>query len=493
MLEFFVADKGVSRATNAITAEDAKIAVPGATVEKLLSLMPGVNINYSDPFGFKESDTAIRVRSFGITALAVTVDGAPMGSNNARYGTPAGRIVDSENLSTITVSPGTGDVTTPSFEALGGAIQYFTTNPSRTRGVRLLHSVGPFDFKRTYFRVDSGEILPGLSAFMSTSQMSFKTVAVPADSNGSKFDTKVTYVMPKASFYLAFTWNDRDDYDTSSSITWDRWRAIQTGNPFAGYGSSVRYTAAQITNLTQFAALGYANYTTSNSTIDRTLMKDYRNRGRRLGQRNTLDTSVNLGDAPNSSYYYYARNGRMDGLTRGSADFTLAEKLSAKVTGYYQHKQYYGTAYASRNTVISNIASAYAPANNTTGALRTDIWARYAYRDAAGSLVPYGTPGAIPVGFNDANGNGYFDPGEKLDATKTVTAFTQLTTYNAAGVATANAHALIAPTSTSLATATPGIPGATARDEDFGGFREGIFPKLTWHVGKHRLTRRCVV
>ena len=123
MLEFFVAEKGVSRATNSITADDAKVALPGATIEKLLSLVPGVNINFSDPFGFKESDNAVRVRSFGITALAVTVDDAPMGSNNARYGTPAGRMVDSENLSNITVSPGTGDVTTPSFEALGGSIK----------------------------------------------------------------------------------------------------------------------------------------------------------------------------------------------------------------------------------------------------------------------------------------------------------------------------------------------------------------------------------
>ena len=488
MLEFFVAEKGVSRATNSITADDAKVALPGATIEKLLSLVPGVNINFSDPFGFKESDNAVRVRSFGITALAVTVDDAPMGSNNARYGTPAGRMVDSENLSNITVSPGTGDVTTPSFEALGGSIKYYTTNPNRTRSVRILQSVGPFDYKRTFVRFDTGELLPGLTAFMSTSQLSFKTVSVPADSNGSKFDTKINYVLPKVRFYLAFTWNDRDDYDTSSSITWDRWRAIETGNPFAGYDSSVRYTAAQINNLTQFASLGYVNYTTGNSSIDRTLMKDYRDRGRQLGQRNTLDSSVNLGDAPNSAYYYYARNGRMDGLTRGSADFEITDDLTAKLTAYYQHKQYYGTAYAARSTPISNIAAAYNPANNTTRELRTDIWARYAYRDAGGNLVPYGTPGAIPVGFNDANGNGYFDPGEKLDATKTVTAFTQLTTYNAAGAVTANAHALITPTSTTLADAKPAIPGATARDEDFGGFREGVFPKASWVLGQHKLT-----
>src|SRR6266542_2672864 len=98
LMEMFVAEKGISRATNSITTSDVNASLPGVSVEKLLSLVPGVNIRTTDPFGFYEFGNDIRVRSFGIAALAVTIDDIPMGNNSPRYGTPAGRIVDGENL-----------------------------------------------------------------------------------------------------------------------------------------------------------------------------------------------------------------------------------------------------------------------------------------------------------------------------------------------------------------------------------------------------------
>lgn len=476
MMEFFVSERGASRATNTITSADTKVELPGVTVEKLLQNVPGVNITTSDPFGFKESDASIRVRSFGITRLAVTVDDVPMGSNSARYGTPAGRIVDNENLSTITVSQGTGDVTTPAFEALGGSIKYYTTDPSPTMGMQAKQGFGSWDYRRTFARFDTGELLPGLSAFVSTSDLQFKTVAVPEDSQGRKLDAKIRYVLPNTTLTYAFTWNDRDDYDTSSSLRWDRWRAIETGNPYAGYAEA-RYSATDRRDLAEYARLGYTQYTTTNSTLTRTLMKDWSDEGRNAGQLNTLDASVNLGDAPNSSYYYYARNGRMDAFSRAIVDHTFNEAIKGKLATYYQHKQYYGTAYQPRSTALNNISNAYRQGNGT---IREDIWARYAYMDPSRTtLVPYGTPGALPVGFTDANGNGIFDPGEKLDPAKNVTAFT------ASG---ANAHALITPTSTTLANATTAIPGATARDEEFGGYRWGFFPTLTGYWKNHTFT-----
>lgn len=490
MMEFFVAERGASRATNSITAQDAKIALPGVTVEKLLANVPGVNITTSDPWGFYESGNNIRVRSFGISALAVSVDEVPMGSNSSRYGTPAGRIVDNENLSTITVSQGTGDVTTPAFEALGGSIKYYTTNPKKEMALQVKQSFGSYDFRRTFVRVDTGELVPGLTAFVSSSKLSLKTVGVPVDSEADKLDIKLRYVLPKTTLSYSFTWNDRDDFDTSSSLRWDRWRALETGVAYAGYGGATRYSTADRNDLAEFARLGYSVYTTANSTLTRTLMKDYGDKGRKGAIRNTLDSSVNVGDAPNSGYYYYARNGRMDGFSRFIVDQSFSDTLTGKLATYYQHKQYYGTAYQPRSTALSNISSAYRTGSN--GAIRSDIWARYAYRDAAGNLVPFGTAGAIPVGYADANKNGIFDVGEKLDASLSVTAFTPQTTYNAAGAITANGHALINPAATTLANAVTAIPGATARDEEFGGFRWGFFPKLTWDVetpfGPHKIT-----
>lgn len=477
MMEFFVAERGVSRANNTITTKDVHVSLPGATIEKMLTMVPGVNITSSDPFGHAGEGGDIRVRSFGIGVVAVTVDDVPMGSNSARYGTPAGRIVDSENLASISVAQGTGDVTTPAFEALGGSIKYYTSNPSRTPSIRARQVFGSWDFRRTYLRVDTGEILPGVTAFVSTSDQRFKTLGMPDDSMVRKLDAKIRWELPRSSINYSFTWNDRDDFDSSRSIRWDYWRAIETGDPFAGYAAG-RYNATEARDLGEFARIGYGEYTTSNSTLTRSLMKDYGDKGRNAVRRTVLDSSVNLGDEPNSSYYYYGKNGRMDGFSRLVADHSFSDSVIAKLSTYYQHKQYFGTAYVPRSTVLGNIASAYRQGDGT---IREDIWPRYAYMDATRTqLVPYGTPGALPVGFTDTNGNGIFDLGEKLDPSKNVTAFTPTG---------ANAHALINPdVSTTLANAETATRGATSRDEEFGGYRWGFFPQASWTIANHKIT-----
>ena len=490
MLEYFVQETGISRATNSITNKDAKVALPGMSVEKLLSLVPGVNIRSTDPFGFYEFGNDIRVRSFGISALAVTIDDIPMGNNSPRYGTPAGRIVDSENLSSITVSQGTGDVTSPAYEALGGSIKYYTADPSREKGALFKYSFGDFNMRRWFAKFDTGEIIPGLTAYVSASQLTFNSAGIPGESEGRKVEGKIRYETERATFNFAYTWNDRDDYDTRS-IQWDRWRALETGDPWAGYGTDAVgtvYGAAEQNTLRLLAANGYTRYLPPDmaeraaaaglplgTSLAGNLQGDYSDTGRNFGYVDYIGPAEAMGDGIWNQYWRLWRNGRMDSLFRGSVDLTVSEDITIRGSAYYHDKHNYGTGEVSRADSRTQIINSYLPANNTTGELRTDIWPRWAYRDAAGTLVPFGTPGAIPVGYNDANGNGFFDVGETLNPSVVPTPFT-------------TGHALIAPTSTSIATATPGIPGATGRDEDFGGERFGFNLKGSWNIGAHQLT-----
>jgi iron complex outermembrane recepter protein len=492
MLEFFVQEAGISRATNSITAADAKVALPGMSVEKLLGLVPGVNIRSTDPFGFYEFGNDIRVRSFGISALAVTVDDVPMGNNSPRYGTPAGRIVDGENLSAISVSQGTGDVTSPAYEALGGSIKYYTASPSQEMGALFKLSVGDFNMRRWFMKAETGEILPGLTAYVSSSQLTFNAAGIPKESEGRKVEGKIRYVTDRATFNFAYTWNDRDDYDTRS-VQWNRWKALETGDPYGGYsadwyGTGRAYSAAEVTNVALFAANGYATYlpTTlpalaanaglpASAALTASLQGNYSDGARRFGALDYVDPAVALGDGLYGQYYKYWRNGRMDSLFRGSVDLRAADEIELRGSAYYHDRHNYGTFPVLRSDARAQIVNAYSPSNNTTGQVRTDIWPRWAYRDSAGNLVPYGTPGAVPVGYNDANNNGFFDVGETLNTSATPAALS-------------NAHALIAPTSTTIANATPGIPGATARDEDFGGERFGFNLKGTWTKGVNKLT-----
>jgi outer membrane receptor protein involved in Fe transport len=202
---------------------------------------------------------------------------------------------------------------------------------------------------------------------------------------------------------------------------------------------------------------------------------NYADGARGYGALSYLGPAEVMGDGIYNQYYRLWRNGRMDSLVRGSGDFTVSESVIAKASGYYHDRHNYGTFPVLRSDARTQIRNSYISSNNTSGELREDIWPRYAYQDASGNLVPFGTAGALPVGYNDGNNNGFFDPGESLNAGAAPTEFS-------------NGHALIAPTSTTLGNATPGIPGAIGRDEDFGGYRWGVNLKGTWTSMRHKLT-----
>src|SRR5258708_16315624 len=193
MREFFVNEKNLGRAANAITPADTVNLLTGTTVEKLLSKVPGVNIVTRDPFGFYEFGNDIRVRSFGINQVGVTIDDVPMGSNSPRYGLPSGRVTDSENISSVVVSQGAGDLTTPAYEALGGSIKYNTVSPTEQPGGTIKVSAGDASSTRVYAKYNVGEFYPGMAAWVSASQLRFKEPGIPEFTEGHKVEAKVTY------------------------------------------------------------------------------------------------------------------------------------------------------------------------------------------------------------------------------------------------------------------------------------------------------------
>ncbi|MDQ8185890.1 TonB-dependent receptor [Pelagicoccus sp. SDUM812002] len=427
---FTAVGQGESRASNSLSLEALEIAMPGASPEKMVDKIPGVNVVTADPFGFYEFANDVRVRAFSIANLGVTLDGVPVGTSDPRYGSPIGRLVDSANLTTIKVSQGAGDVTTPAYQALGGSIQYFTKDPSKEKGAVFSAAYGSFDHISLFAKYELGEILPGFTGYVSGSHFEFTPKGLDGlgKGMGRRYEAKLKYEMPsdKLDITYAVTYNDRDDYDTAT-LSYGEWQDVMAGN-YNGTGQGfIEYTPWD------YPGIGDYNY------------GDLTDQGRNLGPVAYLDPDAGPGESTNAIYYDKWKNGRMDTLQRFKFDFDFEDGKTMEVVTYYQDKNNYGLWGRDRGYAQDQVRAAYM--NDPD---RTDIWGQLWY-DAAGN--PISEDGSIA------------------------------TEYGAD-------HAIVAPGTPTYATGVdfvPGVPGRTARDENFGGHRYGLTTSYTWETENNKL------
>ncbi len=425
MMEFLVSSRGESRATNSLTPVELELVTPGVQMEKLLDRIPGINVTTTDPFGFYEFGNNIRVRAFDITKLAVTLDGVPMGNNSPRYGNPIGRFLDTENLETIKVSQGAGDVTTPAYESLGGSLAYFTKDPSKEVGSQLSATVGSFAQKRVFGKFEFGELSPGLTAYISASSFEFEPRGLEGLAKGTsrRFEAKSKYEFAKGSITARYTYNDRDDFDTAD-ISWQDYIDLET--------KSGKYP------------LGYTEYSpieNNNASLGAYDYGDFSDKGRVLGPPKYIDPNVGPGAGANAQYYNLWRNGRIDNFYNLIGDFDLTPDFNVKVIPYYQDKKNYGFFGVDKTVSEGQVRAAY-----KGDPTRTDIWPKM-YYNAAGQPI-------------DAAGN--------------------------VVVEYSTAHAVVAPTATPT-NYIPGVPGRTGRDEDFGGHRWGVTTNVEYTIAKNKI------
>ncbi|EAQ98063.1 TonB-dependent receptor domain-containing protein [Congregibacter litoralis] len=172
--EVFVTAKSVSFGNNTVTDSMKAQQSPITSVNALIDNLPGVSIQEGDTYGFDDWSTTISVRGFQNTLdtqqIGSTIDGMPNGNSNYGGGAKANRYIDSANIETVSVSQGTADIASRSLEALGGTIDYVTSDPTEESRFRAQGSVGEFDARRYYLRYDTGMLGESTRAWVSVSQ-----------------------------------------------------------------------------------------------------------------------------------------------------------------------------------------------------------------------------------------------------------------------------------------------------------------------------------
>lgn len=143
------------------------------SVNDVLNELPGVLVTEGDSFGSSDWATSITMRGFtsggGTQQIGTTIDGIPNGGSSYGGGSKANRYLDVLNLKTVQVSQGTSDIASRSNEALGGTLNYVTSDPEKEQRLRFTLAGGDYSAKKFYVRYDTGEFAPNTYAWISGS------------------------------------------------------------------------------------------------------------------------------------------------------------------------------------------------------------------------------------------------------------------------------------------------------------------------------------
>jgi iron complex outermembrane receptor protein len=234
-----VVGAGSTRTTASVAKSEIEAQAPGVAPQMLLSTLPGVNVQTTDPFGLYEFGDSMRIRGFSSNQVGVTLDGIPIETADVREGGPISRYVSTENLADVTLSPGSGDVTQPSYHALGGAIRYSTLAPvgGDDWSGRATMTMGSYDLVRTFVRVDTPQWWDnGPAAYFSASRIRSGIWDLdPATQESDHFEAKIRQDWDAGTLTLGWIWNNREDHDiqaytVNGGLDWDITEFI-TGDP----------------------------------------------------------------------------------------------------------------------------------------------------------------------------------------------------------------------------------------------------------------------
>ncbi|MBU2277747.1 MAG: TonB-dependent receptor plug domain-containing protein, partial [Gammaproteobacteria bacterium] len=232
---------------NNVTDETAKLAKsPVGNVMDLINNLPGVNVSQGDAFGADDYTTIVTMRGFVIDRadqqLGITVDGIPNGGSAYAGGSKANRYLDAENTQLVEVGQGASDIASASLDALGGTINFVSSNPQAERSAQYGFTRGSFNARRDFIRFDSGEVFGNTTAYASVSD-SFNNRWIGTGSNGYSdrlhFEAKSVTELENTKITARLSYDDthEDNYQPVSleqfekTPRWDGLTNVWTGDP----------------------------------------------------------------------------------------------------------------------------------------------------------------------------------------------------------------------------------------------------------------------
>lgn len=178
-----------ARSQSGMTRDYIAKQSPAVSPGVMLSAMPGVVGGASDPYGGSTHD-GLTVRGLTQGEIGFVMQGIPLG-DPVNPNIFSADMVDNENLSSVTLTQGSSDISAPFYSAVGGQVKMDTVNPSSRFGGLVDLSYGNNNMRREFLRLDSGELgHTGIRAFVSYSNNRYDQWRGPGNVDRNHIDFK---------------------------------------------------------------------------------------------------------------------------------------------------------------------------------------------------------------------------------------------------------------------------------------------------------------
>lgn len=232
--EVVVLGRGETRQVQSVSNAQIDVLPAGTSPLKAIEKMPGVNFQSADAYGAYEWSTRLSIRGFNQGQLGFTLDGVPLGdmSYANHNGLHISRAIPSEAVGRVELSQGAGAIDIASTSNLGGAVEFFSANPEEEFGVRAEQMFGSDSARRTFAKLDSGELGSGTRAYLAVVDASTEKWKGSGDQDQRMVNLMVVQPIGAAQLTAFYNYSDRaetDYQDLSYQIIsrrgwdWDNW------------------------------------------------------------------------------------------------------------------------------------------------------------------------------------------------------------------------------------------------------------------------------
>ena len=246
--EIIVIGQSTTFANNVVTESMINQQSPITSILSTIDNLPGVSVQEGDTYGFDDWSTNVNMRGFQVNLdeqqIGTTIDGLPNGNSNYGGGAKANRYIDNGNMGGVEVSQGTADIASRSNEALGGTLNFLTSNPMQESNVQVNVTLGEFDAERYYVRWDTGAWgnSDTYAWFSASHQRASDWVNGAAQNRRDHFAGKLTSEFGSRSlltYYISYDDTHEDNYqrlfsaeDFENNPTWDQLTNEWSGVPY---------------------------------------------------------------------------------------------------------------------------------------------------------------------------------------------------------------------------------------------------------------------